>query len=348
MSDVVFSSSVLKLTGARCPAGLDYWLGSSASNDPRQLDLQDHADIVYSLYLVGKPDMIDRRSAERFIDMLKHAPLHGRPLHSPERQPLPSAHLTAYALGAARLLHVTGHVDDLSGLAHGWDLGRLVDERMLPIWPRKWTHHIWRVSHWIGGIPSILLQLAHYGHGEADETFVGTVLSACERHIVDADSGLLRPYRSRSLQAAFRTLYRLRHDPDLGDLGGVVHLLWIHHAMDRPYVGADALNSSAWLQMQRSPFIEAVPYCLDFDIVQLVRTTLDAADTDDDPVVARSLRFAGDVLDFLKGEVPDSYSLHKLPGALATMHECALIAGRETLVDTDIAPVDIIKSAFWI
>jgi hypothetical protein len=100
--------------------------------------------------------------------------------------------------------------------------------------------------------------------------------------------------------------------------------------------------------MQRSPFLEDMPYCLDFDIVQLVRTTPGVPGQGNDPVVARALRFERDVSAFLQGEVPTGYTLHKLPGALAAMHECALIAGLDMLPGADIRPVDIIKSAFWI
>ena len=94
--------------------------------------------------------------------------------------------------------------------------------------------------------------------------------------------------------------------------------------------------------------MERVPYCLDFDIVQLARTAASA-----DPVRAEKLRdrartFERDLIGFFTGGAPDSYTLHKLPGALATLHECALICGDEQMAELAIAPIDIIADAYWI
>lgn len=93
--------------------------------------------------------------------------------------------------------------------------------------------------------------------------------------------------------------------------------------------------------------MESVPYCLDFDVVQIVRTA--------DPLSARSAQvrkradqFETDVHDFLASKLNDQYTLHKLPGALATMHECALISEHPSVVGIDVAPRDVMMAAYWI
>jgi len=193
-----------------------------------------------------------------------------------------------------------------------------------------------------------MLQLAHLGHPKVSLSTVTKTLDACEKQVIDPRSGLLRPYRSAFFQRAFRSVYRLRHDPDLGDLGGVVHLLWIYHAIGRDYVAADSLFDAAVRQMHRAPFIESMPYCLDFDIVQLVRTTLPRRPEMASECAARAEQMHRDILSFLTSKIPESYTLHKLPGALATLHECSLICDGNKLSGLDLAEVDIIKKAFWI
>src|SRR5690606_28334795 len=66
----------------------------------------------------------------------------------------------------------------------------------MPRYPAKWGHHSWRVSHWLGGTPSILLSLERSGAREA-QPFLGTssrVRAAVDR-IIDCRTGLLKAYR---------------------------------------------------------------------------------------------------------------------------------------------------------
>lgn len=333
----------------RSPSGFAFWLGGETAIDPSAIRLQDHADIVYSLHLLGAADRLSPVAATRFGAMLAGAQLHGRPVGVAIAEKRPNAHLTAYALGAVRLLDKAGLAPMPAQLYHGWDLAQLIDGNDLPIWPRAWTHHIWRVSHWIGGVPSILLQLADAPVDTGvDRAMVARVLTACEARIIDQATGLLRPYRSRLLQAAFRAAYRLRHDPDIGDVGGVVHLLWVHHASGRDYVAPAALHRAATRHLRAAPFIETMPYCLDFDIVQLARTTQAEVGAGAQALADRAERFATDIAAFLSAPIPAAYTLHKLPGALATLHECAFICDAPQTTAIGTAPIDIIKDAYWI
>lgn len=335
----------LRLIKQKSPAGAAFWLeGRTGETVP----LQDHADIVYSLYLLGEFERIHPAGARSYLDWLARVPLHGRPAGDVTMD-IPNAHLTAYLLGAVRLLENAGQYRVSDALYSGWSLPKLIDERQLPIWPKAWTHHIWRVSHWIGGIPSILLHLARSGRDAGvSEALVLDVLAACDTHIVNSRTGLLKPYRSEFIQQLFRLAYRLRHDPDMGDVGGVVHLLWVNHAVDRPYVAPENLHKQAVSLLRKTPFLEAMPYCLDFDIVQLARTTQPNDATGRADLTGRAEQMERDIVDFLTGNVPVEYTLHKLPGALATMHECAFIADHTEVTALGAVPLDVIKEAFWI
>lgn len=331
------------------PAGASLWLSDTPTGALSDVALQDHADIIYSAYLLGQTEKLNKQTAQAYQSMLAGARLYGRPDGEAIAEKGPNAHLTAYLLGAARLLDHIGKALMLPALFQGWKLDQLIDSHEVPLWPRAWTHHIWRVSHWIGGGPSILLQVARSGSNDTiDEALVRRVLAASGERIIDARTGLLRPFKSALLQKAFKAAYRLRHDPEIGELGGVVHILWVYHAAGVPYVGCDALFDNAWKHLQSEPFMEKVPYCLDFDIVQLARTANRPGRNDAIPLAERARRYSDDIVTFLEGDIPEGYTLHKLPGALATIHECALIREEAIVPGIGTAPIDIIKDAYWI
>lgn len=329
------------------PAAFAIWFGSGKVGDLNSAPLQDHADIIYSAYLLGIADALNPVAARAYQDLLAGARLYGRPEGKAIADKGPNAHLTALLMAAARLLQLSGKATMRPALFTGWQLDQMIDARRVPRWPRAWTHHSWRVSHWIGGAPSILLQIADSGDDpQINRALVADVLASAARHIIDPATGLLKPYRSALLQQLFKWAYRLRHNPELGELGGVVHLLWVFHALGTPYVAHEALSANAWKHLQATPFMEAAPFCLDFDILQLARTAEAQADTA--PLAARATRLRHDIAAFLTAPLPENYTLHKLPGALATMHECALVEGLSEVPELGIAPVDIIRQAYWI
>ena len=341
-----FRRALVDLAARRSPAGVAFWL--EGRGEAGAIPLQDHADIVYTFAMLDMADQIPADAAEKYAAHLADLRLFARAEGKLPASGKPvNAHLTAYLLAAVRLLEQHGKLVPPPALYTGWQLDQLIDKRKVPLWPWPWTHHIWRVSHWIGGIPSILLHLAHSGHVKwATEDLVQEVLSASEKHIIDVRTGLLRPYRVQLIQNIFRALYRLRHDPDLGDLGGVVHILWVYHALGRPYAGADALRLAAERELARNrPFMEDVPYCLDFDVIQLERTVVDEAPAE---VKARAAEFVDDTVAFFCKPVASTYSLHKIPGALASIHECAWLTGEARVRGIDVPRIDIIKRAYWL
>lgn len=323
---------------------LAFWQGGG--NLP-EADVQSHCDLVYSLVLLGRAGTIDVGAAERFIGLLATRAFPG---WSGGEGPALNVHNSAYAFGTLNLLKPV--VGDRFGEV--LDGRRFKPETIVdlgsgaPRFPAKFTHHNWRVSHWLGGVPSLLLSVGKSGARDAPAAaeLAPRVLARTDA-MIDPRSGLIRLYKSRLLQRAFRTAYRLRHDPDLGDVGGVAHILWINHATGRPYIAHGAIEEEAGrLFGLHAPFMEAVPYCLDFDVVQIVRT----ARPKDQPFAAATLerarRMFADIEVFFERGAPPDYTLHKIPGALATHHECALMLGKES--GPLGPPLDIIQAAYWI
>lgn len=311
------------------------------------VSLQDHADFIYIKTLLGERDWINDLAVEQYTTLLNSAALSGRVGFQEHLLP----HLSAYLLASLNLLASAG-VDIRDKVLEGvvLDVNMLIDENThLPKWPAKWSHHTWRVSHWIGGIPSILLSFArHDPKKQVDVALVHKVLEACDKHIVQDATGLMKAYRSEFLQQCFRLLYRLRHNPEHGDIGGLVHIHWVNYVLDRPYKAADSLIDTCMRHMQVKPFFEDVPYCLDFDYVQLLRTALEQKpEKVNSAIVSRVKEFRDDLVTFLTSLPESGYSLHKLPGALATLQETHLILNRYDVQAID-EPIDIIKLAYWL
>jgi hypothetical protein len=94
--------------------------------------------------------------------------------------------------------------------------------------------------------------------------------------------------------------------------------------------------------------MEAQPYCLDFDIVQVARTAIRDGDARSGELQERAAIYAWDLSEFYANNLDSDYALHKLPGGLAALHESAMTADLEDVPGLAIAPVDIAKEAHWI
>jgi hypothetical protein len=332
----------------QAPKALAFWTADRVNNNTSVLEA---CDVLYTLTLGGHTNLLAADSGTRFAWMLSRHRLAGGIGHGEGRKL--SVHLSAYVLGALNLLMAhnrPGHEEALR--KSGWRISELVEPRTArPRWPRHLSHHAWRVSHWIGGIPSIIKSLwslvpdlAARNHLPTTET----VLKSSDA-IIDPRSGLLRPYRFELLQQLFRILYSLRHDPDAADIGGIAHLHWVNYVDGRlPYKASSALFEHAWRVLQREPFMESVPYCLDFDVVQIARTSLPDCENRREQFRKRADIYSKDLTEFYLHQVPEDYALHKFPGGLATLHECALAMEQPVVPSLNIEPIDIIKGAHWI
>jgi hypothetical protein len=269
------------------------------------------------------------------------------------RGPKLGVHKTAYALGALNLLETHGQACHRDVLREtGWQKHKLFDRRTgQSRWPWYFTHHAWRVGHWVGGIPSIVMSLWRLAPDLAARNrlpHVSVVLNRSDA-LLDKETGLLRAYKIQALQRIFRLLYAYRHHPDAGDIGGVAHLHWNNYAAGRlPYKAGPALFDRTWSLLQRRPFIEREPYCLDFDVVQLARTAIPDGDERIEALRDRVREYSGDIANFYSSRLNGNYHLHKLPGGLAALHECALTTELDHVPELAIAPVDIAREAHWI
>ena len=306
-----------------------------------------HADYIYSFFLLYDDPRISSESVRYFANAVTRAPLAGRDGYKKTFSP----HLSAYILGALNLLSAKGFDYRASVLgAIDLNLDTIIDpDTKLPRWPRLWSHHIWRVSHWLGGIPSILLSFArHAPQKKISENFIISVLKACDG-ILDDSTGLMLPYRNVFLQKFFRTAYQLRHDPNHGDIGGVAHIHWINHALGRPYKATQALIERCLFDMKKSPFMEESPYCLDFDYMQLLRTASEQQQKEISQEIKNKAKdYISAILKFLSNIPINGYTLHKLPGTLATLHEASLILNYDIVPCLCCTPVDVIQFSYWL
>ncbi|MCD7059661.1 lipopolysaccharide biosynthesis protein [Pelagibacterium xiamenense] len=328
--------------------GLDRFWKGTANTPVADWSFLAHADYVYAKWLLGRESELSPKAAEAFADAVGKAKLAGST--APGKQMLP--HLTAYTLGALNILAAAGY--DMREQVYAdleLDLDRLIDaETKLPKWPAAWSHHAWRVSHWLGGIPAILLNFARFDpKKQVDERLVHDVLEACDAKILSPETGLMRTYRSDAVQSAFRAAYRLRHRPELADVGGLVHIHWVNYALGRDYRAVRTLLQSTTTHMlEHYPFLEGSPYCLDFDYVQLQRTALEQdSQYDACALIRRNDVLITDLVRYLSS-IRQTYKLHRLPGALAALHEATMIAGHAVVPGIGTPPRDVIKTALWL
>ena len=341
--------SVMNYMEHHASDALAFWTDDRAPDD--DIGVVSVCDALYTLKLIGRMDLIVADAHERFVHLLSLYSLVGR--IGTGTGPSLNVHETAYVLGVLNLLQTHGtpcHRDVLRTC--GWRKQELLDTRTgRPRWPWYFVHHAWRIGHWIGGIPSIILSLWRLCPDLAENNRLpppGAVLARSDA-LIDRNTGLLRPYRWHFLQLLFRALYKFRHDPDAGAIGGIAHLHWGNYAVGRvPYVGADALFDRTWQLLQRRPFMEAQPYCLDFDIVQIARTAIPKGDVRGGELQERAAIYAEDLSAFYANNLDGNYALHKLPGGLAALHESAMTADLEDVPGLAMAPVDIAKEAYWI
>jgi len=328
---------------------LNFWIGKNEQNTGQ--GIQDHCDIIYILHLIDLFDIINYKSIKIFSTQINQLNL---PIFNQNKSADNlSIHNTAYLLGALNILRLRGY-DIYPEIINGKkkiEIQHLLNtSTKQPVYPTILSHHIWRVSHWIGGIPSIIYSLMMTGilYSEELKQILNQTISACDS-LISSKTGLLKTYRNDNIHWFFRKVYSIRHNPDLGDIGGIVHLHWINYLLSRPYKSMEILyEKSIKYFLERHPFMENMPYCLDFDIVQIIRTCVDQGVQLSDNVTTRTLQMMKDIESFFIERLNSEYKIHKLPGALATYHECALLLNLNHLTAFKCIPKDIIKEAYWI
>jgi hypothetical protein len=352
---------LLKQIEERWPTAAALWDRWCSREALGHLHAQDLCDILYTLYFLDWPRRPSAAGISAFCARLADFRPKAR-LFGKGETPL-DVHGTAYVLGALALL-----AQDQPGLLErvlhqrGWVADDLVRRATaLPRWPARWSHHGWRVGHWIGGACAICAILEaripelYRANGFPPSV---TVLERTDE-LIDLSTGFLRCYgsgRSAALaHRAFNSLYALRHNPICGEIGGVVHVHWANHFLGRPIKGANPLYLAAVRQLlSRQPFMERVPYCLDFDLIQITRIIHEGRGKPLTPELRqRLLNYERALVYFLRRPLPVDYSLHKIAGSLAALHECLLfLKGSRDGLDSDAhrlpPPRDIMREVTWL
>lgn len=336
------SSAIDDIYRSKAPSVHRFWNEGGVVTDS---DLLTHCDYIYTMNLLGRAGELKESSVGGFRDSVMSASLFG----TTSDRPL-SAHLTAYVLGSLNLLALNGFTAREDVLLNSkFELDLLIDRNSkLPIWPRKWSHHTWRVSHWIGGIASILLTVSrHDPKNRVPVDLLHETLRECDRQLL-TESGLLKAYRSEWIQMLFRSAYKLRHDPRHGDIGGLVHLHWVNYAVGRPYKGCEKVLDICFSHLSENGFLENVPYCLDFDYIQIIRTGLEQVPSlKTEKLVSRMDLYSKEILQFVD-EHRGAMTPHKVPGALAAAIEAQRIVDDSAGSSSEIEFFDVIKHGYWL
>lgn len=345
--DLITKSSLLFLEEKH--SGIyNFWIKAELEN-LKHGDLVSACDLVYSLCLLHYPVDISSKAIEQFFNIVNSYCLYGTKIEANQAYEA-NAHLTAYILGTIQLLRAE-YPDQTASLQlnHVWNINAVLDKYNIPSFPAKFTHHSWRVSHWLGGVPSIILNLYRETNDKQYKQLFDTVINSIEERAI-TEKGLIKVHSSRLLHIVFRNMYKLRHDPQIGDIGGIVHILWMYHFTGRRYKSLDnLLNYALELTLKQERFMESVPYCLDFDFIQLIRTCLEQQNELKNETKLFE-QFRGNLISYLTTEMStdDRFSLHKLPGALATLHECELYLNKNPSNKNKYESIDIIKLAGWL
>ena len=250
-------------------------------------------------------------------------------------------HSTAYALGALRILGFTDGKDYLSELKPFFGLKKLINifpANELPPFDLDFMEkiHFWRGSHKAGGIPAIVGQLSDVS-GLA-ENLLGIKaphdwLNHWIKHYIDRLDPLTGVWVlvPQPVDLLFGLLYRLKHSPGIGKIGGAVHLYWIFDKMGIKFPYPAQLSRYTLDQNLNGGLYEKYPYCIDFDGNFLLCRSyrfLDEKETRLKRRIFKSLRMNRTaVLDYLlKRKTDDWYPrAHALPGAIAAIAEAELI-----------------------
>lgn len=276
-------------------------------------DWFDVADIIYIQYISGISILTNEDIFSHTNLITGSADKNGFFYSSISKKSHNKYHSTAYALATLEL--ASGIVGSdlvpsaiLRKLAENIDFNQALPKNFNLIDKL----HVWKASHTFGGLSSIFELLCKRGLKHQN-----LVLNYYKETV--GKDGLWR-FANSLPQFIFDLLYKLRHDPKLALYGGAAHLYW--HFDDIPArVDIEMAAAQIISLYSESAILEKVPYCLDYDVLFILRTFYRH------PNLSHKLKIEIDQIFDKVGRatyqflINDNHLLwlHALPGLLATM-----------------------------
>lgn len=242
-----FNTAIRSIIGTRCNTA----------------DWFDVADVIYIQYISGISILTNEDIyiySNRIIDS---ADEDGFFYSSISKKSHNKYHSTAYALATIELAsELVGKDLVPSAILHKLDDNIDFNHAL----PKNFTLidrlHVWKASHTFGGLSSIFELLC-----KREIKKQNPVLNHY-KEIIGKD-GLWR-FANFLPQFIFDLLYRARHDPKLALYGGAAHLYW--HFDDIPSrVDIENAVEKMILIYEETAILEKVPYCLDYDVLFILR-----------------------------------------------------------------------------
>ena len=335
------------------------WDGHFSSREGEAAgDLFGSIDALYVLATLGRLEAATTAdSRERWVEFLHSFQSPDGWFRSRDRQKHGRVHATAYALGGLALLGEIDGADpfaDLGAIEIGPDLERryLAPWRELSIAQRV---HFWRGSHNVAGLAAVVGQLGAAGH--ADKLCLSVAPDVWLSRWTDAALGALDERSGlwiltpRWLESAFGLVYRLRHRPEYGHIGGAAHVFWI---LRKVGIGVPRPRElSEWVLSKTGSRLicENEPYCLDFDRSFMIGRSHSALQ---DPALAEGVatlldQSRRDILRFYYDREIAAWnpSSHRLPGALAAVAESDRVS-RAGQSETNVGWNDVFETVWWL
>ena len=248
----------------------------SSIPDSSYSDLFGAIDFVYSFYICGLlEEVTSNKSRKVWANRIMAYQGKGGWFKSSDSQKHSVYHSTAYALGALKILGFIDGKDYLSGLNPFSGLMKDINTNTgydRPPFKLNFIEklHFWRGSHKAGGIPAIVGQISEVPG--LTEKLLGITsprdwLKFWAKHYIDkldprTGVWLLVP---SPIDLAFGLIYRFKHSPGIGKIGGAAHLYWIFTKMGLKYPFPEQLSIYILNQNLNGGLYEKHPYCLDFD-----------------------------------------------------------------------------------
>lgn len=187
-------------------------------------------------------------------------------------------------------------------------------------YPSKLTYldkvHMWRGSHTFGGIAALKQFCVKYEL--CDDNDVLDFYFSIIRN--DATWKLVNPL----ISSLFDLLYQFKHNPSAAYYGAAAHLFWLK----RDYSGLDRIDPNLSVTKlldfyRKAEIIENVPYCLDYDLLYILRflvVNFEIEKALHEQVLEVFYKVGVKIIYFLNNN--QEMWLHAFPGALAALQVC--------------------------